>query len=63
MTKTALHYAAYNNHPDVVELLLNTAGDNAQEFMDIQNCDKKTAFDIAKPQEKEVMEKYRKNNQ
>ena len=60
---TALHNAAYNNHPDIVELLLNTAGNNAQEFMDIQNCEKKTAFDYATPQAKEVMEKYRKNIQ
>ena len=58
-----MHNAANNHSTEIVELLLNTAGDNAQEFMDIQNCEKKTAFDYAKPQAKEVMEKYRKNNQ
>ena len=60
---TALHTAAYNNHLDVVKLLLNAAGNNAQEFMDIQNCEKKTAFYYAATETKEVMKKYRKNNQ
>ena len=61
--KTALHYAANNNSTEIVELLLNTAKNSAQEFMDIQNDHKETAFDIAGPEIKEVMEKYRKNNQ
>ena len=60
---TALHYAANNNSTEIVELLLNTAGNNAQEFMDIRNRYEATAFDFAKQQAKEVMKKYRKNNQ
>ena len=60
---TALHYAANNNSTEIVELLLNTAGDNAQEFMDIQDNRGRTALDIAKPQAKDVIEKYRKNIQ
>ena len=60
---TALHLAAFKNSLDIVNLLLNAAGENAQKLMAICNRYKKTAFDIAMPEAKAVMEKYRKNNQ
>ena len=60
---TTLHYAAMDNHIAHILLLLNAAQDKAQELMDIGSVNGNTAFDIAMPEAKAVMEKYRKNNQ
>jgi len=59
---TALHDAAERGHTEMVKLLLDTAGNNAQEFIDMLNDHKKTAFDIATPEVKEIMKKYMVSN-
>ncbi len=56
--QTSLHRAVFNKQIKIVMLLLDIAGDDAQDFMHITDCNGKTAFDIANQEIKEVMEKY-----
>jgi hypothetical protein len=60
---TALHIAAQKGHVELVELLLDAAGDHVRDFMNILNIDGKAAFDIARPKVKAVMLPYLQNNQ
>ena len=59
---TTLHYTYTAWHIESVKLLLNAAGENAQELMDIPNKNGKTAFDIADPEIKELMLQYQKKD-
>ena len=67
--ETALHCAVKHNdlldcnNIKIVRLLLDTAGDHLQDFMNILNKDGKTAFDIATPEVKAIMLPYMQNNQ
>lgn len=61
--ETALHLSVDNNHIEIVTLLLNAAGNRAHELIAITGFKRKTAFDYASPEIKEIMEKHCQNNQ
>lgn len=57
--QTALHIIAIFYHTtEQAKLFLDAAGDKAQDLMDIQDSEGKTALDIARPEEKEFMQQY-----
>ncbi len=61
--QTALHCMVQNYCIQGVKLLLDAAGDKAQDLMDIPDHEGKTAFDIASREAKELMLQYQKKSQ
>jgi len=53
---TALHRAGHSNKTKIMALLLDAAGDNAQDFASMKTYDGKTASDLAK-EAQELMER------
>lgn len=56
--RTALYRAAIFGRIEVVELLLNAAGDKVQKLIDICAVDGKRAFDVAKPRTREAIRNH-----
>jgi len=56
--ETALHYAAKLGRTEIATLILNVAANNVKAYIAIENRNKETAFDIATPEVKEIMQKY-----